>query len=1097
MADNQIAYKIVVDTSKAVAEIKDLEQQIGILKKELSNTKDGTVGFETLEAAITGLEKKYDTLIQTAIKSGDIITTNAKESAEAIKGVNTEADKTESGLKKLGDTSKKVDISRPFKEYVKIGSAITSSFAAAQSIYTVFGAESEQIAEAAAKAQGLLTVAIAAREVAEAVGIVTTNSATVATEGNAVATTTATVATEVNTAANAAQISVLQRLYALILANPYIALAAAIGAVITAFAVFTTGADKATKAQKEFQKNINIDVAKETTNLKILVSTIEDTTQSIDTRKQALEELQKKFPKYFENLKNEDILSGNVKIRTDELTKSIVAQAQARALEQRIGERAVTLLDLEERRTAATNERISAEKNLAFVQRNAASFGQGAPAAIQGASGRLRNAIEQEIKLKNELNDLNVANAQDIAKILELTKESTSTLKVDTGVKEDNNKATKEQIMLANQLEAALNSQITSLEKTAEIFKKLADAGGFDIAEPEALKRVKELKNNIEGLIPKDLKDKFKSIGLDIAIENGTFKIKEFGNELKNVQDFFGEFVERVRVGLTQGILVDSIEDFTQKITLLLNEASLKFQAGIITEGELAQTQKLLNLYKDLSFIINALPKGVENILTPESLQSLLDVTRKIAIATGEIKYDKVNGEIVKVKNSTIILSSQTEQLTKITEDLITKLTEAYKKQTELNGGGVDAFRKQVEQLLIAGKITQEQADALIIKSQEVGIELPKLYQELGKAQVEALQNTIKNIVAAESEVREFLFQLAQERNEALKLQTEGQKQLLLNNLEDVFKITQAQNKVIIDDTKTTEEQVASLKQQYADKKIDLTNFTEEEILKIVTFYLEKQKDAEAKALTDRQKNINKILEGIQLFQQTLNSLSQTTTAYYNAQFDTLEKRYKRIQDGILEGDIDVSKKRLEAEKIYNAEKTKLEKQSAKVALSISLAQAIANTAEAITKLSAITGGIGAVIAGTAVAAFNAVQVGIIANQLATINKYRGGGRIKMAGGGLVEGAPHEYGGVKFQGGGIELEGNEAVINRFSTVNFMGLLDQINQAGGGKPIGNFDDSRIVEAIAKQRNTPIRAYVVESDITAKQQTARKLEQLAQI
>jgi hypothetical protein len=80
---------------------------------------------------------------------------------------------------------------------------------------------------------------------------------------------------------------------------------------------------------------------------------------------------------------------------------------------------------------------------------------------------------------------------------------------------------------------------------------------------------------------------------------------------------------------------------------------------------------------------------------------------------------------------------------------------------------------------------------------------------------------------------------------------------------------------------------------------------------------------------------------------------------------------------------------------------------------------------------------------------------------------------------------------------GFELEGNEAVINRQSSLNYMGLLDQINQSGGGKPIfNNFDDSRIVEAIYKQRSEPIRAYVVESDITNKQQVTRRLEQLAQ-
>jgi hypothetical protein len=96
-------------------------------------------------------------------------------------------------------------------------------------------------------------------------------------------------------------------------------------------------------------------------------------------------------------------------------------------------------------------------------------------------------------------------------------------------------------------------------------------------------------------------------------------------------------------------------------------------------------------------------------------------------------------------------------------------------------------------------------------------------------------------------------------------------------------------------------------------------------------------------------------------------------------------------------------------------------------------------------------------------------------------------------------GPSHEYGGVKFQGGGVELEGGEAVINRVSSIQYGGLLNQINQLGGGRPLtsNTFDDSRIVEALAKQRSEPIRAYVVEQDITNKQGVTRRLEQLSQI
>jgi hypothetical protein len=241
---------------------------------------------------------------------------------------------------------------------------------------------------------------------------------------------------------------------------------------------------------------------------------------------------------------------------------------------------------------------------------------------------------------------------------------------------------------------------------------------------------------------------------------------------------------------------------------------------------------------------------------------------------------------------------------------------------------------------------------------------------------------------------------------------------------------------------------------------------------------------------------ITGLQEGLQNVQGVLGAFQQTFQQSFDFQFDLLEKRYKRITEGII-GDSEESKnKRIEAERAYQAERERLEKQAAKTQLRISLAQSIANTAEAITRVFAQTG-IGGIIAGSLVAAASAASTVTIAQQLAAIDSYQRGGIMRKRGGGLVTGNSHEFGGVKFQGGGVELEGNEAIINRVSTINYMGLLDQINQAGGGAPISSAaNESRLIEAIAKQRNTPIRAYVVESDITAKQETARRLETLSQ-
>jgi hypothetical protein len=275
-------------------------------------------------------------------------------------------------------------------------------------------------------------------------------------------------------------------------------------------------------------------------------------------------------------------------------------------------------------------------------------------------------------------------------------------------------------------------------------------------------------------------------------------------------------------------------------------------------------------------------------------------------------------------------------------------------------------------------------------------------------------------------------------------------------------------------------------------------------VLKVAERVKELNNELEANIpLTEKAFSVKQIQEfvanlelGVQQIQQVLGALQQTTQAFYDSQFDTLEKRYERIQDTIVGTTEAANKKRIEAEKSYQAERENLEKQAAKTQLRISLAQSLANTAEAITRVFAQTG-IGGIIAGSLVAAASGAQSIIIANQLASIDNYQRGGIMKRQGGGFVTGPSHEMGGVKFQGGGVELEGNEAVINRVSTINYMGLLDQINQAGGGRPISSLaNESRLIEAIAKQRSTPIRAYVVESDITAKQETARRLERLSQ-
>tara|TARA_R110000824_G_scaffold100238_1_gene238391 strand:- start:12 stop:551 length:540 start_codon:yes stop_codon:yes gene_type:complete len=134
----------------------------------------------------------------------------------------------------------------------------------------------------------------------------------------------------------------------------------------------------------------------------------------------------------------------------------------------------------------------------------------------------------------------------------------------------------------------------------------------------------------------------------------------------------------------------------------------------------------------------------------------------------------------------------------------------------------------------------------------------------------------------------------------------------------------------------------------------------------------------------------------------------------------------------------------------------------------------------------------------------SALVGGLIDKQLA---KFSGGGVIEtFADGGMVHGASHAQGGVKFAVGGRvnELEGGEAVINKRSTAMFRGQLSAMNEAGGGV---KFADGGLLNspAFAQQQFSGNRSggggaqkvYVVESDISKSQNQVSVLEAAATI
>lgn len=124
-------------------------------------------------------------------------------------------------------------------------------------------------------------------------------------------------------------------------ANPYVAVATAMAALVGVIVAFISKTDKATEAQKELNK-ANAEAAtqcrSEIVELSSLVNIAKDKTASDAARMDAIKKLKEKYPGYLDNLSLENIYSQNAAKSIDNLTNSILAQAKARAYLAKIEE---------------------------------------------------------------------------------------------------------------------------------------------------------------------------------------------------------------------------------------------------------------------------------------------------------------------------------------------------------------------------------------------------------------------------------------------------------------------------------------------------------------------------------------------------------------------------------------------------------------------------------------------------------------------------------------------------------------------------------------------------------------------------------------
>ena len=160
---------------------------------------------------------------------------------------------------------------------------------------------------------------------------------------------------------------------------------------------------------------------KERTELDLLYKATQDTSRSIQERNAVVDELQRKYPGYFENISKEDFLAGKAADAYARLTEQILKTAQARAIQDKLVERSKEQLEYEDQlnnlfyeRSVLNDKMRDAERRLAkspAAATNAARdiYDLGKEAAdldekISEMQNKLRENERQTIKLENKLN---------------------------------------------------------------------------------------------------------------------------------------------------------------------------------------------------------------------------------------------------------------------------------------------------------------------------------------------------------------------------------------------------------------------------------------------------------------------------------------------------------------------------------------------------------------------------------------------------------------------------------------------------------------------------------------------------------------------
>ena len=965
---------------------------------------------------------------------------------------------------------------------IQIGVAGFQALSAAQ---VLFGTENEEVNKSIQKMTALLNLSQALQTLggldqkiveirASFASLLTTQQATavatteaaVAMEGQAVAATADAVATEGATVATSAFGVALNAL-------PLIGIIAALGFAVSALVSYSTASEDAKKEEEKRKKQLEetkkaqdeetASVVSSSKEYVGLIVALKNTTAGTKERKKAIDEVNKTYGTTLKNLSDEfafqeqlnksvrDYINLQViKVRQEKNVAKIAELLDKQAIAQGELAKAEAKRDQQARESNLTNKqvydnfdfiRIAIDKALNSV--NQYQF------QIDALTLTSEQLAKEEIKLQNAFNSGNKP-----------LKDRTTTVKETTD-------ALKDYESILNKIR---QTEEENKKQQDEIFKKRAENFDKTINLVEVEQKTREQAaideyNAVKIAIDKELQAKKISVEEKKRLNELTKRNEAVLTESLNIEN------ERRLLDIKIQT-VKIIEENQKRIELLKAEekalqTEIRFGDGNTTDTKIALYQQELQAY--ITTIDSRLnqSKYANRIeidqfeefqrerlrITTDFLQNELKNRLQVADADfkRQLQLEKDRAEALKnlrvtysEDNKTATVEIANEELKQISQLTIdeqqARSKEIFDKSVELENKILASKQKIIEiegnkKLSAAEKTKQREAEIalqgeLLIQKNSTDASLATYEQN-----VQLANSLAEEKILTEKNLNQTIFNLTEE---------------LGTKTQEAYAEVEAQIKA---ETIKTEDEILDEKIKRLDEYLGYAQQAFQQASSLISQFAKQQQEIRTTQLEDaiafdKERIESQYAEGLISREQYDNAIEQ------------LEQKQQQDQ-------LQIDRKNFRTEK------------------ALSIAGATIDGARAV--LGAFAGTPGGIIVRTIAAAlagvFAATQIALIARQ-----------EFKAADGGIVPGD----GSGEIDSVPARLAPGEAVINSESTQAFLPLLSAINEMGGGRsfvpdlPATNAPQTFAPVFADNQRREPIRAYVVETDITDAQKRVARIE-----